>query len=333
MSLTGHIKDMRSPVRAFLFDNLPNTKFEQFRIKQDGILAGQTLTMTSAIRWDPGEASIMPADEDGRYPWGGVGTAFDFRLRYLYQVTPPEKLVAQHGAQRLRHVFRVKHELPAWIQLKAKLAEIAPELGRRAPLPHSEDELWINRLCYTLALYEQCYRGFMILDWPIVGLGADASLDDVLDLCPVGVPEDIAAMIALYCETQSELLRAESLRLNPTFAASRLLGGADADLILDGTLFDVKTSKRVRPQRPELWQLAGYVLADLDDQHHVDAVGLYFARYGSSISWPLDEFFDRLAGHHVDIAEMRVAFGTMLGAAQVGSTPGSESKVNAMAVQ
>ncbi|MDN5749321.1 MAG: hypothetical protein L0H64_12520 [Pseudonocardia sp.] len=58
-------------------------------------------------------------------------------------------------------------------------------------------------------------------------------------------------------------------------------------------LLDVKTVLSVRdPDRVGrwLWQLLGYAWLDHDDAHHIRGVGLYLARHGALITWPLDEF-------------------------------------------
>jgi hypothetical protein len=119
-------------------------------------------------------------------------------------------------------------------------------------------------------------------------------------------------MSELFCRSQPTLLTATSFHLNPRFAGSILLGGADADLIIDGILLELKTTKAATPARPELWQLAGYALADLDDEYGICKVGFYFGRHGSAITWPVGEFFDQLAGEHVDLTDLRAAFREML---------------------
>jgi hypothetical protein len=48
----------------------------------------------------------------------------------------------------------------------------------------------------------------------------------------------------------------------PVFAGSGDVGGADADLLIDGLLIDVKTTVDANkvPTQANIWQLAGYVL-------------------------------------------------------------------------
>jgi hypothetical protein len=54
-------------------------------------------------------------------------------------------------------------------------------------------------------------------------------------------------------------------RANPTFAQSRPLGGADADIVVDDLLLAIKVTARALDRR-NFFQLIGYLLADTDDE-------------------------------------------------------------------
>lgn len=75
----------------------------------------------------------------------------------------------------------------------------------------------------------------------------------------------------------------------PTFGVSSTwIGGADADIVDDGCLIDIKCSKE--PERtPFLRQVIGYALLDVDDEHRLDSVGIYLARQGIFWKVPLDD--------------------------------------------
>lgn len=116
------------------------------------------------------------------------------------------------------------------------------------------------------------------------------------------------------------LSKAKALALGPTFAASRLCS-ADADLIADGLLLDLKThlgskSKTGRSDGLSLldtYQLLGYVLFDRPDEFDINQVGIYSARYAHLVTWDLDEFMTKLAEGHVDLAAERVTTWELLG--------------------
>ncbi len=88
--------------------------------------------------------------------------------------------------------------------------------------------------------------------------------------------------------------------LNPTFGhGSQLVGGADADLIIDDTLIDIKVSKNLAVERDHLNQTIGYYILSLiggvnNDENFkpIKNVGLYFARHGVLWKVPLSTFAD-----------------------------------------
>ncbi len=64
------------------------------------------------------------------------------------------------------------------------------------------------------------------------------------------------------------MLRPTRAVANPPFSLSWKLGGADADLILDGCLLDIKVTKAPAMRREVAYQLIGYLLADTNDATH-----------------------------------------------------------------
>ncbi|GAB4317910.1 MAG: hypothetical protein Kow0084_17590 [Pseudothermotoga elfii] len=75
--------------------------------------------------------------------------------------------------------------------------------------------------------------------------------------------------------------------LNPTFGkASRLVGGADCDLIIDDAIIDIKTTKKLDLTRNYFDQLIGYyilyTIGNIDGMPtdcKVKRLGIYFSRY------------------------------------------------------
>jgi hypothetical protein len=316
MSLTRHIEDKDSPVRAWFEQHLPNTGFEQFRISLDAIepiteidVGAGPMRISLTDWWDPKDAVVLPSDEKG-YPWGGVGTAFDYRVRLLFGAPDLDMLVAARGIGRLQGLFGSNRAIRAWAELREEFDRMGDRFPRQ--VLDADYERRLCQLVYVLALYEQCLRGPLNPSWPIATLGADAPLDEVVALCSEHVVTDLVSLIELFCASQPTLVHASTVHLNPRFSGSIALGGADADVILDALLLDLKTTKHADPKRPELWQLAGYALADFEDEYAIERVGLYYARFGSLVSWPLNRYLDLLAGSKVNFAELRQSFASML---------------------
>ena len=69
------------------------------------------------------------------------------------------------------------------------------------------------------------------------------------------------------------------LLLNPLFTKSGLVGGADADMILDDTLIDIKTTKSLKFTQEMYNQLLGYYALDTG-KRKITHIGIYFSRYG-----------------------------------------------------
>lgn len=88
---------------------------------------------------------------------------------------------------------------------------------------------------------------------------------------------------------------------NPTFGVgSMLVSGADADLIIDNTLIDIKASKHLRLDREHLNQILGYYILSLiggvnnnPNDRPIKNIGLYFARHGELWTLPLHQFGDQ----------------------------------------
>ncbi|MGD9570001.1 MAG: hypothetical protein AB7V48_17095 [Sedimentibacter sp.] len=79
--------------------------------------------------------------------------------------------------------------------------------------------------------------------------------------------------------------------LNPTFnEASLLVGGADADIIIDDMLIDIKTTKKLELKKDYINQLVGYyILYKIEELHGIKKkkkdieilkLGIYFSRFG-----------------------------------------------------
>lgn len=96
----------------------------------------------------------------------------------------------------------------------------------------------------------------------------------------------------------------------PVFAGSQWVAGADADLIVDGCLYDVKTRVDPRKGLPAyLRQLIGYALLDWDDRYGLKSAGFYFARQGKWMSWPLSYLLRQTTGRSsATLLELRKDF-------------------------
>lgn len=93
--------------------------------------------------------------------------------------------------------------------------------------------------------------------------------------------------------------------LNPVFAGSEDVDGADADLIVDGLLIDIKTSINTTISQEYIYQLIGYALLDYTDEYRMHSIGLYMARQGILLQWELESV---LNGMPSNLKELRSQF-------------------------
>lgn len=96
-------------------------------------------------------------------------------------------------------------------------------------------------------------------------------------------PEDVLDLKNLVSLLKPEFFtKKEICLLNPTFGeGSVLVGGADADLIIDDLIIDIKTVKKAEFKREYFRQLLGYyLLSHIGLDIKINKLGIYFSRHG-----------------------------------------------------
>jgi hypothetical protein len=108
---------------------------------------------------------------------------------------------------------------------------------------------------------------------------------------------DLRALLALVDE--SAFKARSACLLNPTFGlASTLVGGADADLLIDDCLIDIKNTKDPHLDAGDFLQLIGYYLLNgyagmscsgKPVVYRINSLAIYFSRYGVLWKFPVEE--------------------------------------------
>ncbi len=179
-----------------------------------------------------------------------------------------------------------------------------------------EEERVLARYCFVLSLFEEaCRSGAGYRDWNGILLTPNPrqSVDELLAIPKDAWVEDLCAMSMLFCE-QCHNHFARPHLLNPTFRGSNDVGGADADLIVDGCLVELKAS--IYPKLDPAWlrQLVGYLLLDYGDRYHITYVSIYMVRQGMTFTWTVKQFLRKLTGdEHVSLSTLRQEFQTLIG--------------------
>jgi hypothetical protein len=125
MSLTTLIDDRQSAVSLFMAERFPNTRALQKVWRDD--LAAQ------------GVPTMRPASAPAAHPWGVIGSAIDYRIRYYFGLTPTADLIAVGGLGALPGISvdpgSLPVELPAYLTFPdgSPLRCMLPSSPRRRP--------------------------------------------------------------------------------------------------------------------------------------------------------------------------------------------------------
>ncbi|MER5618126.1 hypothetical protein [Streptomyces sp. NPDC002215] len=161
--------------------------------------------------------------------------------------------------------------------------------------PGSLNENGLIRLCFVAGFFEDIARTGEIRRFSMLSSATlVTTLDDLTAVVPEYVVTDIDHQMRLADGPFAAFwaLSQRARVCGPVFAGS---GGADADYILGGLLLDCKATKDPRRLgREEIYQLAGYLLLDYDNQFRIDQVRLYLSRQGGLITWDAADFLRRL---------------------------------------
>lgn len=287
-NLSAALRDTSSPVRAHLDRTFPAVRALQDRYRA--------------------RLGALEVPSQGASPVL-VGVAFDLAVRLRLDPTQvPAIATIAFGA------------MPHRLAVVRSVARHAGLYARAGDTPR------FTRSCWALALCVQVYRDG--------GVGPDSALDRLVrgdrftvpDLLALASPAAVTELTRLDEIAHVHLLPylRPPLHLGPTFDGSTLCA-ADADLIADHVLIDIKTrlgpknsrtgARSDRLPAADIRQLVSYALFDTSDRYGVTAIGIYSARYGALVTWPLQEALDALAGREVDIPEQRSTMWRLLGGA------------------
>jgi hypothetical protein len=292
VSLTAAIADKASPLRRY-FDRLyPYRKALQ---EQYTSRSGQLL---------------VPA---GSANPGTLGAAFDFVVRFVLDPSHLPRVAVEGFIGHPERIAAVKGVID-----RARASADC----RFGPAPEQ-----LLQAGWALGLCTEVYRlGGIAPGSPLVQVWAPDrfTTENLMALASADAVEELQRLHELATSVFYPALAHPTTQtvLGPTFSGSTLCA-ADADMIVDGCLFELKVTlgrvnRRTGLRHDELplerlYQLLGYVLFDYRDQYGIHTVGFYSARYGGLTMWPLTEFTSALAGHRIDIAKERNEVWRLLG--------------------
>lgn len=231
-----------------------------------------------------------------------MGTAFDYLLRFyierLNEVQSGKKWLAEEVVEMVSEAPRFHRECESLLKTAKRAHSRFMKSGKIG------DSLLLGA-CY-LAHLDMIYR---------TGYSVN------LDVCDQNDLKDLGRLISLV---EPSLFKADwACLLNPTFGkASRLVGGADADLVIDDALIEVKTIKELKFDTTTFYQLAGYYILyqiggfeGYPKGRSIERLGVYYSRYGLLKRFPAKCVFgspgyDRFVEWFVHRAKEEMSHGT-----------------------
>lgn len=217
-----------------------------------------------------------------------VGTAFDYLLRlYVEGINPLPNIK--------KDVSWVADRAPE-ILIQRGQKGVAKDVSRIVQLAKRHRYQFLTHKCLNktliemifdeelykdvilLAQIDQVYRGRNLpIDWQCIN---DFDLEDLNNL--------VQAIPASIFQARRNYL------LNPTFGkASRLVLGADADLIIDEMIIDIKTTKYLELKDEYIAQLLGYLLLSEIAKESIPSfpviyeLGIYYSRHSYLFKFPV----------------------------------------------
>ena len=307
MPFTNHLSDSQSLLGQWIKQNLGNTR--------------QLVTDTNKTL--KGLPTISP-------PVGGnravLGTAIDIRIRYYLgedKLQCPEALegailCTQLSSQDNQLVQADERDCTPRIMTASlvetffnDLIEFVSETNPHHRLLDEDQEDRLNRFCISLAMLDGIYKG-----WVTSGLRRESfrpfehvnTTEDILNLASRSMVEDIARLFRAFCGSFS-FDRSNSIIVGPGFEGSDVVNGCEGDLIIDGTLIEIKTTAEAKIQGKWLRQLVCYYLMDLNDSYNISRLAVYLTRQSKLLHWDVSELIQVFTGNtQVDTFELRQDF-------------------------
>ena len=237
------------------------------------------------------EGKIRAAPVTGNYTL--VGSAFDYLLRFWIERhnknVYSRPWIAEDSLELSRMTFDTKDPNTSKPSKSERRISCEDRMEKIIAIAKNEHRKYMNsgtiddsliKCCILLA---QCDVYMRSGTFP-------KSLGTTLD----GDVQDLKNLIAIADRNMFQVK--DEVFLNPQFGdGSELVGGADADLIIDDTLVDIKTTKRLKFTQDHYNQIIGYYILSkigkVNDKYNPDIryVGIYFSRYGILHRMPVSD--------------------------------------------
>ncbi len=218
-----------------------------------------------------------------------VGVAFDYLLRFYIK-----KLNPQAGSQRWLAESGLQY-------VKQRCSKRLYEQGYFALIQAREN---YTQFLTTKIINDELIKSTLLLA-KLESVVRGAKIQEDFQNINERDVEDLKGLLAIIKPT--DFTTSGIVALNPTFGwASELVGGADADVVLDDCLIDIKTIKELVLNRKDFDQVVGYYLLSkiggidgFPSSHEIKRLGIYFSRYAHLYIMNIEDLFDTNRLHKI----------------------------------
>lgn len=217
-----------------------------------------------------------------------VGTAFDYLLRFYIKYLNPnvimitEKLAAEITLELIKDDKNLYEKASKIISDARKNYSIFLQNGK------------INNNLIKSAL--------LLAQLELIYRAGPSYLENIRNKIGIIDSKDIKDLKKLISIVNPRIFRAKYLCiLNPLFKNIPLLiGKADADLVIDDMISEIKTTKEFKLKRKHFNQLIGYYVLyklggiyKMPSKYKINKLGIYFSRYGYLHVIHIKDIFDK----------------------------------------
>jgi hypothetical protein len=260
-----------------------------------------------------GVTTLRPSRGGPTYPYGTVGLAIDYRLRYYFEAHAGHLLDVYYGAMRLgSDTDMALAEDRIWVPSYGPGSSSTTQMPRVAKALFDDTDVLLTRIqpvrrrlaradetalcqrCFALALFDRKLSANLRPERSsLAQLPADATLDQVLALANGVIVDDLVQLSSLFYDRHASFLDRQ-VELTPVCNDRRV--GAAPDMVADRYVIDFKTT--IHPKLDPLWlyQVLGYVLLEAEQHLELEGVGFYLVRQGKFVGWTLQSLIPALTG-------------------------------------
>ena len=236
--------------------------------------------------------------------WGIVGTAFDYLMRFYLQhhnkntFIQRDTWVADHSYKTLTNQFSTSKQIEVRTGFHRDKVFKTKDLLKIITDQYDQTKTNYSKFIVNGQLTEDLIANTIYLA-KLDAYFRAGIIDQNFDNHNPDDIRDLHSIISLVDKTN--FTAKHKCYFNPTFGeGSMLVGGADADLIIDNTLIDIKATKHLKLEREHLNQVLGYYILSLiggvnnnPNDRPIENIGLYFARHGELWTLPLHQLGDQ----------------------------------------